>query len=292
MAAQWYYADSNGQQVGPISADELRAAVRTGAANAATLAWRDGLADWKPLAQLAAELQLEFGAATTSSPAPQPSSAPASANPYSAPEAAELDVRSHAGEVIYAGFWSRFAARVIDHFVVSVPVTFASAFLVGAVAASSKGAPFDDNSMLFAVMMFYVLPLAANFVYFSAMHSSSLQATLGKMAFGIKVTDAEGNRLGFGQAALRWFAALVSWLTLCLGFIMAGFTDRKRALHDMLANTLVVDKWAFTPTPERQQRGLSGCLIVFLVVVALGAVAIVGSIAALSVGQYQKYLGM
>ena len=290
MPVQWYYADANGQQAGPVSAEEMREAVRLGAAHAGSLAWREDLSDWKPLSEFAGELALDFGVApTTVLPVPAPTTA--SANPYSAPEAPELIVRGDASDVVYAGFWSRFAARVIDHFVVAVPVGFFGAFLLGSVASMYQGGPTpDDGAVIGAVVVFYALPLLANFVYFSAMHSSSLQATLGKLALGIKVTDAQGDRLGFGQAAARWFAALLSWLTFCVGFILAGFTERKRALHDMLANTQVVDKWAYTETPERQRRGMSGCLIVFLVVIVFGTVALVGSLAAVSVSQYEQYL--
>jgi len=74
------------------------------------------------------------------------------------------------------------------------------------------------------------------------MESSKFSGTLGKMAIGIKVTDMEGNRISFARATGRYFARIVTNLTMLIGYIMAGFTEKKQALHDILANCLVVRK--------------------------------------------------
>jgi uncharacterized RDD family membrane protein YckC len=57
---------------------------------------------------------------------------------------------------------------------------------------------------------------------------------------GIKVINLQGSRIGFGQASGRFFSKLISSAILCIGYMMAGFTERKQALHDMIAGTLVV----------------------------------------------------
>jgi len=292
MASQWYYA-VNGQQLGPVSADELRAAVRRGDAGPATLAWRDGLSDWRPLSELAAELQLELGATASAPPPLQAPSMPSAgqvSNPYSAPltHGEAMYVRAGAGEVVYAGFWRRFAARFIDGIVLAIPTYLILFLVVGGVALTQAGEPGSGTSAA-AVFIVYVLPMVFGFFYFTLMHSSSYQATLGKMAVGIKVTDMEGRRIGFGQAAGRWFATLLSYITVYIGFIMAGFTERKQALHDMVVQTLVVDKWAYTNTPERQRQGTSGCLVAFIVAV-VAFVPIVAILAAISISQYQDYV--
>jgi uncharacterized RDD family membrane protein YckC len=72
------------------------------------------------------------------------------------------------------------------------------------------------------------------------MESSTSQATFGKMACGLAVTDTYGNRISFGRATGRYFAKILSALTLGIGFAMVGWTRQKRGLHDFVAGTLVV----------------------------------------------------
>lgn len=84
--------------------------------------------------------------------------------------------------------------------------------------------------------------LIAGWLYYALMESSTNQGTLGKMALGIKVTDLKGNRISFGKATGRYFGKIVSGMILYIGFIMAGFTEKKQALHDMMAGCLVVNK--------------------------------------------------
>ena len=78
-------------------------------------------------------------------------------------------------------------------------------------------------------------------LYFAIMESSSRQATLGKLAFGIRVVDLDGDRVSFFRASARFFAKIFSALSLAVGFLMAAFTRRKQALHDMVASCLVVN---------------------------------------------------
>ena len=72
------------------------------------------------------------------------------------------------------------------------------------------------------------------------MESSARGATLGKMAMGLRVVTNDGQRLSFMNATGRYFAKFISAILLLVGFIMIGFTDRKRGLHDMMASTLVI----------------------------------------------------
>jgi uncharacterized RDD family membrane protein YckC len=81
-----------------------------------------------------------------------------------------------------------------------------------------------------------------NWLYYAIFESSSWQATLGKKALGLEVTDLAGNRISFGRATGRFFAKIISTLILFIGYIMAGFTEKKQALHDILAGTLVIRK--------------------------------------------------
>ncbi|MFY9676334.1 MAG: RDD family protein, partial [Terriglobales bacterium] len=93
--------------------------------------------------------------------------------------------------------------------------------------------------LIFGGGVLFVLTLGASWLYEALMESSSYQATLGKMIFGMKVTDLYGNRISFARATGRHFAKIVSGLLLCIGFIMVGLTERKQGLHDMMAGTLV-----------------------------------------------------
>jgi len=77
-------------------------------------------------------------------------------------------------------------------------------------------------------------------LYFALWESSSKQATVGKLILKIRVTDAMGNRITFGRASARYFAKFVSNLTIFIGYLMAAFTQKNQALHDIIAETLVL----------------------------------------------------
>jgi len=139
------------------------------------------------------------------------------------------------GLAIHAGFWRRCAAYVIDYFLTFV-ASYALGFVAGFVLIAAQGA----EGMATAPMLGGLLGLIVGWLYFALQESSARQATLGKLAMGIKVTDGQGRRIGFGRATGRFFGKLLSGLIFAVGFMMAGFTARKQALHDMLANTLVV----------------------------------------------------
>jgi uncharacterized RDD family membrane protein YckC len=292
--SNWYYLDDAGQQVGPVAIEALRAAVQSRTATMATLVWRDGMASWRPLGELAAELGLAAPSADVLGamppPAPQAWVTPAAdANPYRAPDSVSDDSRFASGaEVVYAGFWRRWAALFLDQMILAIPlfvVFFTLAFMVGA-GSGGEPNPFAVIAMQFA---FYAVWLAAALMYYAGLESSEAQATFGKRALGIKVTDAEGRRLSFKHAAGRWMGAALSYMSFYIGFLMAGFTERKQALHDYIAGTLVVDRWAFTSFPERQQRGLSGCLIIFIIFV-VGSLLLIPIFFAIAIAQYEEFL--
>jgi uncharacterized RDD family membrane protein YckC len=142
--------------------------------------------------------------------------------------------------VRYGGFWIRVVAAIIDAIIVSV-VLSPLKFMFGLSALGMHGlhGPMALPYLIFGGGVFGLLKLAGNWIYGALMESSSYQATLGKMAFGMKVTDLNGNRISFGRATGRHFAKFVSAIILFIGFIMVGFTERKQGLHDMIAGTLV-----------------------------------------------------
>ena len=104
------------------------------------------------------------------------------------------------------------------------------------------------SSITLTLSLFLGIPLLSSrliieWLYFALMESSQSQATIGKMALSIKVTNLEGNKISFGQATGRYLGKYISYLILMFGFFMAGWTEKKQALHDIMANTLVVKKY-------------------------------------------------
>ena len=207
-------------------------------------------------------------------------------------------VTNDAVDVVYAGFWRRWAALFLDQLILSAAfyaVVIALAILAGIAGGFGWFGSLDPDTPSTAVIVAYLAFIGAYYaaaaLYYSLMESSRHQATLGKMALGIKVVDNQGGRLSFGHALGRWFAAALSYLTLYIGFLMAGFTERKRALHDMAAGTLVVDRWAWTAHPELQKQELGGCLVAIMVAGILMVLLFVASIlAAIAIPAYQDYL--
>lgn len=126
----------------------------------------------------------------------------------------------------YAGFWLRVAAYLIDSIIIGIPM-----YLIYGTIGGSFLEPNALSQVIGGVLGVF---------YFIYLESSEKQATFGKQAVGIIVTDMDGNRITGGQAAGRYFGKIVSGLILLIGFMMAGFTDKKQALHDIMANTLVV----------------------------------------------------
>ena len=135
----------------------------------------------------------------------------------------------------YAGFWIRVAAYLIDGLLLGVLNAIVQLLVLGDIAAFSRNA-----SPNFTAFGFYFLAMFTLYtLYFCGMESSVRQATLGKMAVGIKVGDSNGERISFANALGRFFAKIISALILYIGFMMAGWDSKKQALHDKLADTYV-----------------------------------------------------
>jgi uncharacterized RDD family membrane protein YckC len=142
------------------------------------------------------------------------------------------------GAVEYAGFLRRWGAIILDGLIASA-VMFVAAIALAMLFALGGGLQTDEDVDAVTGLA-YIGGFFAQWLYFAFMESSSWQATLGKRALGIIVTDENGNRLTFGRATGRYWAKFLSYFILMIGFLMAAFTPKKQALHDMVANTLVV----------------------------------------------------
>ncbi len=110
----------------------------------------------------------------------------------------------------------------------------------GGIPANDPWFMFTNTSPQVTALM--LLFLMGNWVYFAVLESSPWRATLGKKALGLSVVDLSGNRISFARASGRFFAKILSSMTFLIGFVMAGFTAKKQALHDMLAGCLVTRK--------------------------------------------------
>ncbi len=168
--------------------------------------------------------------------APPPTGTAPQAGSYAAAPAYQA-TRTGTG---YGGFWIRVVAAIIDAIIVRVvisPITIMFGGM-GWLAGMGSGAPRLGMAALGGGISVLAI-IAAGWLYEAFMESSSYQATLGKMIFGMKVTDLQGNRISFARATGRHFAKILSGMILCIGFIMVGLTERKQGLHDMLAGTLV-----------------------------------------------------
>ena len=119
----------------------------------------------------------------------------------------------------YAGFWIRFVASLIDFIIIVIP-----------------------SYVIFFAGLPSLLGLVLGIAYWVYFPSSEYMATPGKMALGLIITDEHGNRIGAGTAAVRYIGYIISILTVGIGFLMIGFTEKKRGLHDMIASTQVVYK--------------------------------------------------
>jgi uncharacterized RDD family membrane protein YckC len=130
----------------------------------------------------------------------------------------------------YAGFWIRVGAYFIDFILLSIINIILSYIIAGGYD------PMQSNPMV------TIVSLVVNLSYFIVMESSEKQGTLGKMAVGVKVVDANGDRISVGAAVGRYFAKILSGLILLIGFMMVGWDDKKQGLHDKLAGTYVIYK--------------------------------------------------
>lgn len=133
----------------------------------------------------------------------------------------------------YAGFWIRFCATIIDCIIILL-ASYIIQLLTGIelMQAWYDGENSSLQSDLYLCLIFIFYPTITT--------GSSLQATLGKKVLGLKVIRPDGSRITYLRAFGRFWATGVSCIILYIGYIMAAFTNQKKALHDMIADTRVV----------------------------------------------------
>lgn len=142
----------------------------------------------------------------------------------------------------YGGFWIRLVAALIDGLIISI-IGYLGSLIVGFVVGGFVGMVGNaDAGIGMGMLAGGLFSFVINWYYFTYMESSKKQATFGKAAVGLIVTDLNGNRISFGKANVRFFSKILSCLILYIGFLMVAFTKKKQGLHDMIAETLVIKK--------------------------------------------------
>jgi len=258
----WYYADQ-GQQTGPVTEEQFTELVRTGKIQPDTLVWREGMAAWAPYRQAGAPPH-----PSTPSPAGGPGfvagqnpeavcaecgrmfaiqdmihhSGPtggiyicANCKPVFLQKLAE-GAQINTGELNYAGFWIRFAAKFLDGLILGVPLMVV--FMLVMIPQIRSGQPTTAIFLPYLIQFCFIFIQMAYQIFFLGKYG----ATLGKMACKIKVVTPEGGRIGYGRATGRFFAEMLSGMICYIGYIIVAFDGQKRALHDHICNTRVVFK--------------------------------------------------
>lgn len=264
----WHYAD-NGQQVGPVSDEQLLQLFQSGKINADTLVWHEGLADWTPYHQATAHLNLG-----PQPPSQQPLAAAAGAPGEDEVVCAECGkffpvhetmrfgkvsvcaackpvflqklsegARINSGELNYARILTRFAAVLVDGLLlagVNVGInTIVQLIFIAPVARNVTATGAMPTTFLALQFVLLAVNLAIGLTYEVVM-IGKYGATLGKMACKIKVVTADGGQVSYARALGRYFAKMLSGMVCAIGYIIACFDDERRALHDHLCNTRVV----------------------------------------------------
>lgn len=184
---------------------------------------------------------------------------------------------------VFAGFWIRVGAYLIDYVILTI-TGFIAMFLLGLALGVFAGLP-SAGSSVGIFLAWFLFP----WLYAALFESGPRQATLGKQAVNLKVTDLEGNRISFGRATGRYFAEWITALTFLIGYLMTAFTAKRQSLHDMIAGTVVV-------RADLEPAAIAGAApagrrpawqIVLIVLAAF--IPLVGILAAIAIPAYQDY---
>lgn len=315
---QHYYSNAARQQVGPVSRDDLQAAMLAPDWHNKAMIWREGWEKWLPWPEAARVLGLRIptvGAVTPHRDPPpllpessQASNAvqggrfeggnpPASPNRhqenfYASPSASVATVaRNHFD---YASFWTRLAAYLIDRIILIVimigMIAVTSLIVTGLGFGGSTGGEADAGSLIIflAVIVAFIALPAVYFVYFEQSKSGM---TPGKRLFGIRVADLDGHRITVGASFIRNLVAAISGAFYCVGHLVAAFTERHQALHDLAAQTIVVHitEPNGAPSDGRQRRSGAGAGAIAVVLVGFFMIPVLAILAAIALPAYQDY---
>ena len=231
----------DGERHGPYKESDVRQWLRSGQVSRDDLGWYEGLADWQPLSVL-------FPDEKPSAPPPMQSDSPYVAPPM--PQAVTTTALED-----YAGFWQRFGAWVIDLAVLLIPCAVIYQSMGGFAAymnllgqmREGMGSPEMSEAIRTygeATRGASIAVMVLGFFYYTLFEASKWQATPGKLALRLRVTDMNGQRLSIGRSAARNAVRLFNVLSGLIPFICylpVAWTQRKQGLHDMVSSALVLN---------------------------------------------------
>jgi len=208
------YVARDGRQSGPFSAEQIKSMLNAKTIGLGDLAWHEGQDSWRPLYQV-----MHIAP-------PMPDTMGASPIYFGG-----------AGSSVLSGSApASFGIRLVAHIIDSL-IAFALAFVAGFVIGAVLGGLGISAGVLQACGA--IIGMVCGWLYYALMESSPRQATFGKIACGVFVTDLEGRRISFGRATGRYFGMLISSLILCIGHLMCIWTEKRQCLHDMMSGCLV-----------------------------------------------------
>jgi uncharacterized RDD family membrane protein YckC len=249
---EWYYAE-DGKQVGPLTDADFNRLVGEGKIAPDTLVWRAGLENWIPCAQARAGAAPAPAAAGATAPCAECGKEFAREDMVSFKDAwvcaackpvffqRVKEGGALPGVMEYAGFWIRFAAKFVDGILLGV-VNALIGFVAGLAAAGALAKPARGEMsaafLVFQVALWIVQILLA--MGYNTWFVGKYGATPGKMACKLRVVRPDGEPLTYGRACGRYFAEMVSSITLGIGYLMVVWDEEKRALHDRICDTRVI----------------------------------------------------
>jgi uncharacterized RDD family membrane protein YckC len=253
----WYYVEQ-GKQAGPVNDEQLDERLRSGRITDDTLAWHEGMADWKPY-KVAKGGMISGGTIGTVGGAEVVCAecgkifpvdetirygdvrVCAACKPVFLQKLQEGALLS-TGDVRYAGFWIRVAAKIIDGLIIGVPLMVVMVIVIFAlIHPGARQTPSDTILPGMITPLLQIVFFGVQMAY-QIFFLGKYGATPGKMACSIKVITADGGNIGYGRATGRFFSEILSALICYIGYIIVAFDDQKRALHDHICNTRVVYK--------------------------------------------------
>jgi uncharacterized RDD family membrane protein YckC len=230
MADQWYYMRGQ-ERVGPLTDEQIQELYQRGEITDASYVWAAGMPDWAPAGQVRDRFAGAVGGLSGNMMHDLGLDEPV-VRPYTYTPGGG---GGGGGYGDYAGFWLRFVASMIDGVIFGCVLGGGVMFVLGMMMMNMS----EEQAFVFNMLGNFVFSFVS-FAIYAAFEASSWQGTPGKKLLRIRVTDLDGGQLSFARAFGRNCGKIVSQLILMIGFIMAGFTERKQALHDMMAGCLVV----------------------------------------------------